>query len=181
MAIWVSSLAMAPKLAARHKPARIVSLLSPYDTFPDFSGFGPDRHLRVPIHDIAQDIGDWRAPDLSDAEGLIAFVESWDNQTPILFHCWAGISRSSASAYITACLHNPEADEEAIAWAIRDASPTASPNARLVAHADAILERNGRMVAAVQAIGRGEVAEEALPFSIESSFSAAAREAPQKP
>ncbi|MBI1360670.1 MAG: hypothetical protein GC155_10385 [Alphaproteobacteria bacterium] len=172
MAIWVSSLAMAPKLAATHKPARIVSLLSPYDTFPDFAGFGPDRHLRVPIHDIAQDIGDWRAPDLSDAESLIAFVDTWDSQTPILFHCWAGISRSSASAFITACLHNPGADEEEIAWAIRDASPTASPNPRLIAHADAVMGRNGRMEAAIQAIGRGEIADEARPFSISPTFGA---------
>ena len=46
---------------------------------------------------------------------MIRFVETWDGQTPMLIHCWAGISRSTASAFITACLHNPDADEEEIA------------------------------------------------------------------
>jgi predicted protein tyrosine phosphatase len=170
MAIWVSSLALAPALAARHKPGRIISLLSPYDTFPVFAGYGADRHLQVPIHDIAQDAGDWRAPGLSDAETIIRFAEGWDRSAPMLVHCWAGISRSSASAFIAACLHNPDTDEGEIAAAIRAASPTASPNVRLVAHADALLGRNGRMSSAVAAIGRGKIAEEARPFTILSNF-----------
>ncbi len=172
MAIWISSLALAPKLAVRHNPARIISLLSPYDAFPTFPGYGADRHLKVPIHDIAEDIGDWRAPDLSDAEGLIRFAQGWDRSQPMLIHCWAGISRSTASAFITACLHNPRTDEGEIASALRAASPTASPNVRLVAHADAVLGRSGRMSNAIAAIGRGEIAEEARPFSIPSDFGA---------
>ena len=55
-------------------------------------------------------------------------------------------------------------------WSASDASPTASPNARLVAHADEVLGRNGRMSAAVAAIGRGEIAEGAYPFTIPSDF-----------
>ena len=88
----------------------------------------------------------------------------------MLIHCLAGISRSTASAFITACVHNPDADEEEIALAIRSASPTASPNLRLVSHADALLGRNGRMTRAVEAIGRGLVSDEAAAFSIPSTF-----------
>jgi predicted protein tyrosine phosphatase len=170
MAIWISSLAEAPKIAEKHRVSRIVSLLSPYDTFPTFACVGADCHLTVPIHDIAQDIGDWRAPAATDAERLIRFVETWDRAAPILIHCWAGISRSTASAFITACVHNPQSDESEIAWAIRNASPTASPNPRLVAHADALLGRSGRMSKAVEDIGRGEISEEAAPFAIPSVF-----------
>ena len=88
----------------------------------------------------------------------------------MLIHCWAGISRSTASAFITACVHNPNADEEEIALAIRSASPTASPNPRLVGYADALLGRGGRMSKAVEAIGRGAVSDEAQTFSIPSIF-----------
>lgn len=172
MSIWICSLAAAPQMARRLRPARIVSLLSPYDTFPTFEGMGPDLHLTVPIHDIVDDIGDWRAPDLSDAESVIRFVEPWDRAAPILIHCWAGISRSTASAFITACVHNPKADEEEIALAIRNASSTASPNRRLVAHADALMGRSGRMVRAVDVIGRGDVAMETQAFSIPSTYGA---------
>jgi predicted protein tyrosine phosphatase len=170
MSIWISSLALAPKLAEKHRPARIVSLLSPYDSFPVFDGFGPDRHLHVPIHDISQDIGEWRAPDVSDAESLIRFVETWDRKAPILIHCWAGISRSTASAFITACVHNPGVDEDEIAQALRSASATAFPNPRLVSHADAVLGRNGRMSRAIAGIGRGMIADEARPFFIPSAY-----------
>jgi predicted protein tyrosine phosphatase len=174
MSIWISSLDLAPSLAARHRPSRIVSLLSPYDAFPTFAGHAAEHHLRVPIHDIVDDIGEWQAPAMTDAERVIRFVEGWDRTAPILIHCWAGISRSTASAFITACVHNPSADEEEIAQAIRDASPTASPNARLVAHADAILGRDGRMTRAVAAIGRGSIAGEAEPFMIPSIFGTSA-------
>jgi predicted protein tyrosine phosphatase len=170
MSIWICSLAAAPQLALKLRPSRVVSLLSPYDTFPVFEGLAADLHLQVPIHDITADIGDWRAPEPADAERVIRFVESWDRADPMLIHCWAGISRSTASAFITACVHNPKADEEEIALAIRNASPTASPNPRLVGHADAILGRNGRMNRAVEGIGRGAVSDEAKTFSIPSTF-----------
>ncbi len=174
MTIWICSLAAAPQLARQLKPARVISLLSPYDTFPAFDGIGQGFHLQMPIHDITEDIGDWRAPEASDAERVIRFVEGWDRAGPLLIHCWAGISRSTAAAFIAACVHNPETDEEEIARAIRAASETASPNRRLVAHADALLGRGGRMNRAVEAIGRGEVSLEARAFSIPSSFAGGA-------
>ena len=170
MTIWISSLAAAPQLAQKLRPSRVVSLLSPYDTFPVFDGLAADLHLQVPIHDITADIGDWRAPEVSDAERVIRFVEGWDRADPLLIHCWAGISRSTASAFITACVHNPNADEAEISRAIRAASPTASPNARLVGHADALLGRSGRMTKAIETIGRGAVSDEAKAFSIPSIF-----------
>jgi predicted protein tyrosine phosphatase len=172
MTIWISSLAQAPRLAERLNPSRVVSLLSPYDSFPEFIGLPADSHLQVAIHDINESIGDWRAPGEADVERLIGFVETWDRKAPILIHCWAGISRSTASAFITACVHNPKIDEDEIAQAIRNASATAFPNRRLVLHADAMLGRNGRMSAAVEAMGRGQMAEEARPFSIPSVFGA---------
>ncbi len=170
MTIWICSLAAAPDMARRLKPSRVVSLLSPYDSFPSFSELEKDLHLQVAIHDIASDIGDWQAPAQTDAERVIRFVEAWDRAGPMLIHCWAGISRSTASAFITACVHNPKADEEEISWAIRDASPTASPNVRLVDHADALLGRGGRMNKAIAAIGRGEVSAESRAFSIPSIY-----------
>ncbi len=54
-----------------------------------------------------------------------------------------------------------------MARAIRAASPTATPNARLVALADQALERGGRMTAAIVEIGRGEECFEGTPFTLE--------------
>lgn len=170
MTIWVSSMALAPGLAQRHRPALIVSLLSPYDDFPEFRGHADDKRLRVPIHDIVAPVDNLSPPALSDMETVIGFLEGWDMSAPLLVHCFAGISRSTATAFVAACLHNPEADEGEIAQAIRAASPTASPNRLLVEYADALLGRNGRMSRAVDAIGRGLAAYEAEPFSIPGRY-----------
>ena len=86
---------------------------------------------------------------------LIDFVQRWDRRAPMVMHCYAGISRSTAGAFISACALNPGRDEAAIARAIRGSSKTAMPNIMLVGHADRILGRNGRMIAAVEALGPG--------------------------
>ena len=85
----------------------------------------------------------------------------------MVVHCFAGISRSTAAAYAAACALNPARDEMEIARAIRDASATAMPNARIVAIADRMLERDGRMVRAVEALGRGLEAPEGHPFRLD--------------
>jgi predicted protein tyrosine phosphatase len=103
---------------------------------------------------------------------LIRFAREWDRQAPLLIHCWAGISRSTAAAFISLCALNPAGTEHDLAWVLRRASPTAYPNRLLVALADEALARNGRMVTAVEDIGRGRVAEEAEVFSLPALLAA---------
>jgi predicted protein tyrosine phosphatase len=63
------------------------------------------------------------------------------------------------------CALNPDRPEIEIAHELREASPTASPNPRIVALADALLGRDGRMIAAIESIGRG-IPAEVLPFRL---------------
>ena len=65
------------------------------------------------------------------------------------------------------CALNPKRDETAVAQALRRASQTAFPNPRMVQLADHVLARQGRMVAAVEAIGRGTLAAEGVPFRLD--------------
>jgi predicted protein tyrosine phosphatase len=85
----------------------------------------------------------------------------------LVIHCHAGVSRSTAAAFIIACALAPSRRESEIADAIRQASHTATPNRRMVAIADAILKRNGRMSAAIERIGRGSDCYEGVPFVLE--------------
>jgi len=64
------------------------------------------------------------------------------------------------------CALNPERDERLIARELRRASPTALPNIRIVTLADDLLGREGRMIAAIESIGRGAPAAEGLPFRL---------------
>ena len=106
-------------------------------------------------------------PEATHLEALLVFFRAWDRAEPMVIHCWAGVSRSTAAAYIAACALRPERDEFAIARALRAASATATPNARLVALADEALRRGGRMNAAIAQIGRGEACLEGAPFALE--------------
>jgi len=125
------------------------------------------NHLLLDMDDITALMDGYVHPTEAHVERLIEFVTAWDRSAPIVVHCYAGISRSTAGAFITACALNPKRDELSIARAIRSFSPTAQPNSRLVALADTILNRKGRMVEAVRAIGPGIASHEGHPFRLD--------------
>jgi predicted protein tyrosine phosphatase len=125
-----------------------------------------DAHLWLEMDDIAEEIDGMIAPSIEHLESLIGFLERWDRSKPLIVHCYAGISRSTAAAFISACVLSPGLSEDEIARRLRLASPTARPNSRLVSIADASLGRNGRMIRAVNAIGDGLGAYESTPFVI---------------
>ncbi len=127
----------------------------------------PHRHHRVNISDILEPIEGHVAPGAHHVENFLQFVRDWDRLHPMLIHCYAGVSRSTAAAYIAACALAPERDERQTAQLLRHLSPTATPNLLLVRHADAILGRDQRMVRAIEAIGRGEECAEGVPFALE--------------
>ncbi|MEM9014133.1 MAG: hypothetical protein AAGB02_03400 [Pseudomonadota bacterium] len=177
MKIWISSLRDVHDAAKEANPERIISLLSPGSEFPAFETHANETHFKVEIHDIVEDMEDRRAPDRDQVSEIVSFLEHWNPDEAILVHCWAGMSRSTATAYIAACLHNPNTDEGAIATALQMASPTAFPNTRMVAIADQMLGRGGRMTQAAEDIRNDEarVAEiyriqQATPFFIPSRY-----------
>jgi predicted protein tyrosine phosphatase len=124
------------------------------------------QHLFLGFNDITRPTEGMIPPGEEHVRRLIGFVGAWDRRTPLVVHCWAGISRSTAGAFIAMCALHPEADEGAIAEEIRARSPSATPNMRLVALADTILGRDERMIAAIAAIGRGRDAFEGDPFAL---------------
>ena len=135
------------------------------------AGIRPENHARLFIHDIAEPIDGHVAPDAEHVAQLLQFATAWDRRGSMVIHCWAGISRSTAAAFIALCALNPETPEELIARRMREASPTAYPNRLMIRLGDAALGRTGRMMAAVEAIGRGVIANEALPFSLPADLS----------
>jgi Predicted protein tyrosine phosphatase len=126
-----------------------------------------ENHLLLDMDDITDQIEGYVAPAATHVGELLRFVRTWDRTAPLVVHCYAGISRSTAGAFVTACALNPRRDESEIARALRDASPTAMPNIRIVSLADAMLGRDGRMIAAIRAIGPGIAAYASEPFRLE--------------
>ena len=168
--IHVCPLSAVEALVGEIRPSRLVTLISEGFEVETPDGVAPDAHLRLIMHDIESPSPGLRLPSQSDVDKLLDFVEAWDGRDPILIHCWAGVSRSTAAAYIVQCALNPDADEHALANRLRAKAPTASPNRRLVELADRRLRRGRRMIDAVEAIGRGNMTLEGQPFSLRAEL-----------
>ncbi|NEV01654.1 tyrosine phosphatase family protein [Bradyrhizobium uaiense] len=126
----------------------------------------PANHLKVSMDDIVEQMDGFVAPNETHIERVLTFVRGWDRRAPMVVHCYAGISRSTASAFATVCALNPHRDEMSIARLIREASPIAAPNRLIVGLADKALGRDGRMLRALDAMGPGSMSVEGRPFHI---------------
>ncbi len=165
--LHVCSLARIGETVTRTGARSLVTLISPGTLVMRPVEIEPHRHRYIAVSDIIVALPGQVLPERAHLDDLIEFVEDWDRAEPMVIHCYAGVSRSTAAAFIAACVLNPARDEFAVARAIRAASPTATPNARLVALADERLGRGGRMTAAIAEIGRGEDCFEGTPFVLE--------------
>ena len=165
--IHVCSLARLHATVDETGASHIVTLLRLTDRVVRPAQVLPENHLVLAVDDITSPLEGYTAPGEEHVERLIDFAGRWDRTTPMVVHCFAGISRSTAGAFVAACAINPERDEREIARAIRRASRTAQPNARIVTIADRLLSRNGRMIRAVEAIGPGAAAMEGDPFRLD--------------
>ncbi|WP_180897282.1 tyrosine phosphatase family protein [Martelella soudanensis] len=165
-AIIVSPLERIGEMAARHGCRQMISLMAENH---DFARPGMiDRHLVLRMNDIAfAGAGDLVAPGRDHVDQIIDFSRRWAADGPLLVHCWMGVSRSPAAAMIAALAVAPEIDDGRLAEALRAASPSATPNRRLVALGDAALARGGRFAAAVRTIGRGRDCRLNAPFRLD--------------
>jgi predicted protein tyrosine phosphatase len=164
--IVVCSLRAAHEQVARNKASHVISILSPDSEFPRFDSIEDNKHLKLSFNDITVATPGLAAPESHDMQKLLSFIRAWDQELPIVIHCWAGVSRSTAAAYIATCLLKPKHDEEELATELRFASPSATPNPMLIALADQALSREGRMKRAIANIGRGADAFEGGPFTL---------------
>jgi predicted protein tyrosine phosphatase len=173
MKILVCPLSKVMSMVASHAPERIVSVLDPSATFPETGPAYFGRHLRLHFHDVHVSTEGQVVPTAKHIDDLLAFLTPWSRTAPILIHCRAGIGRSTAAAFIAACLHNPHTDEQEIAGALRRAAPLARPNETLIKLADAAMRRNGRMSAAIAETGRNLpwiAVDEGVPFAMLATF-----------
>lgn len=164
MSLFVCALADVEAEVRRLRPDGVVSLLGPGQSPPTLPP-GPAR-LILRFHDIARPADGLVAPDSGIIARLLAFDAGLGAGARVLAHCWMGISRSPAAAYILACARHGPGMEHDLAQALRQAAPSATPNPLLVRLADAHLARGGRMRAAIAAIGRGCDADVGESFEV---------------
>ena len=123
--IHVCSLARLHDTVASVGARHVITLMRNTDQVVRPDPIVQDNHLILSLDDISQPLDGYELPGEAHVARLVEFVGGWDRTAPIVVHCYAGISRSTAAAFVTACALNPRRDEAQIAKAIRDASPTA--------------------------------------------------------
>jgi predicted protein tyrosine phosphatase len=165
--IHVCSLAALPDTVKATGASHILTVMANVAQVQRPKSVLPANHLRVQMDDITEAMDGFVAPSDSHIEQVLNFVRGWDRSAPLVVHCYAGISRSTASAFAAVCALNPHRDEISIARQIRAASPIASPNRLIVSLADKALGREGRMLRALDEIGPGNMLIEGRPFRVD--------------
>jgi predicted protein tyrosine phosphatase len=165
--IHVCSLADLSETVRLTRASHILTVMGKVDQVQRPASVLEANHLKVSMDDITEAMEGFVPPSEAHIEQVLAFVRGWDRAAPLVVHCYAGVSRSTASAFAAACALNPNRDELVIAKQIRAASPTASPNRLIVTLADKALGRDGRMVRALDAIGPASMMVAGQPFRVD--------------
>ena len=146
--IYVCGLADLPHLASELDPTHVISLLGD-DPFPETPGsVVPDGHLKLQLHDITEPLPGYIAPETEHVECLLDFSRRWEQAGPLIIHCYAGVSRSTAAALAVLCIYNQGREQDA-ARVLRARGPHAFPNRRMIELADDLLGCGGRLLDAV--------------------------------
>ncbi len=143
-----------------HRERRVTDVLSLLDPgVPEPSAFDAyNEHHRVTLrfHDILEPQLGMIPPEPRDVEAILKFgkelegQEAYSGERHLLIHCHMGISRSTAAMAMLLAQAHPEQDEEAIADRLTAIRPKAWPNSRMIAFADEILARGGRLTLAAR-------------------------------
>jgi predicted protein tyrosine phosphatase len=163
--IHIAPLSALDRVTTQLRNYDLLTLLSPGHPETDWSAFACERHVRLAFHDIIEPMPGLVVPDRDIMRAVLDFGRNSQSQRALLIHCWAGISRSSAAAFAIACDRNPGLERD-IAAELRRRSPSATPNRLMVRLADDLLARDGRMVEAIESIGRGAEAREGEPYQL---------------
>ncbi len=141
----------------------VLSILGPNgDDPPEFAEFAPHRRLVLRFHDVIEPLSDQMGPTRTDVERLLAFGREV-GETPdahLLVHCRAGVSRSTAAATLIMMQANPEWSASAALEAVAALRPRVWPNLLILEFGEALLRRDGEIVAAVGAIYRRVLARD---------------------
>jgi predicted protein tyrosine phosphatase len=139
--------------------SHVLSILDPATPVPEaFGSFGEHEKLELRFDDIIDDTPGLIAPQPMDVERILAFGRDLLAEPPLtahlLVHCHAGISRSTASMALIIAEALPDAPAAVIMERLHSIREKAWPNLRIIEFGDALLGRNGTLVAAASALHR---------------------------
>jgi len=135
----------------------VLSILDPDHPDPEaFGAYDPHHRTILRFHDIIQPIPGMILPSRSDVEAVLRFGDevaeerSGDAEGHLLVHCHMGVSRSTAAMLTLMAQANPNESEDSLFERLAEIRPQAWPNSLMIAFADELLERRGRLTEALR-------------------------------
>jgi predicted protein tyrosine phosphatase len=145
--------------------SHVLSILDPDWPVPEaFGAFGEHAKLELRFHDVieARDAGTV-APQPEHVADILSFGRQFSAQqeqdTHLLVHCHAGVSRSTAAMTLILAQAVPEVPADRILREVLRIRPQAWPNLRMLEFGDAMLVRRGELVAAAAGVYRRQLDE----------------------
>ena len=136
--------------------SHVLTIIDPH--WPDPEAFAAyDRHHRTVLrfHDVIEPLPGVLPPEVAHVEAVLEFGRSLaadrdqHSEGHLLVHCHMGISRSTAAMATLLAQAHPDEDEDRIFARLLEVRSQAWPNSRMIAFADDLLSRNGRLTAAL--------------------------------
>jgi len=137
--------------------SHVLSIIDPDCPDPEaFSAYDPHHRTLLRFHDIIDPLPGQVMPKREHVEAVLAFGEdlarSRDGRAEghLLVHCHMGISRSTAAMTMLMAQTQPDESEDALFLRLAEIRPQAWPNSVMIAFADEMLGRGGRLTDALR-------------------------------
>jgi predicted protein tyrosine phosphatase len=133
---------------------QILSILDPTAPMPPaFGSFGEHDRVELRFDDVIEERPDKVLPSLRHVEEILRLgrrlIAEPGREAHLLVHCHAGVSRSTAAMTLILAQARPERSGTDIVTEVLRIRSRAWPNLRLIELGDALLGRDGDLVAAV--------------------------------
>jgi|TARA_B110000444_G_C18850016_1_gene604812 predicted protein tyrosine phosphatase len=139
MRIFNTPLHNALKILKEEKTKKIISIYSPNNSFPLFPGIKNKDILRLCFNDIDQARYNLKTISQKDIRSVLSFVQK-NQDSDILIHCYAGVSRSIAISIIIFFMYNRNFTPSEIYNLIKEKAPFANPNKLVLRQAGSVIK-----------------------------------------
>jgi len=145
--------------------SHVLSILDPgWPVPPAFGAFGEHERLELRFYDVIEDQPGTEAPRPEHVAALLEFGRDLQAEPPpgahLLVHCHAGVSRSTASVALILAQALPDRPAPEIIQELLRIRPQAWPNLRILEIGDAMLGRDGTLIAAAAGAYRRQLARQ---------------------
>lgn len=137
-----------------HPITHVLSILDPGLPPPEaFSTYPAHARLDVRFHDSIKPMEGQTLASAADIDLVLAFgrdLDSHKSSAHLLVHCQMGVSRSTASMLLLLAQTRPDVSAKALMAEVARIRPRAWPNSHVVRLGDALLKREGTLLAAAR-------------------------------